>query len=72
LKFIGGPLKENVYQLEQFHCHWFSKFVIYSIARYIFKSEIISSCRGTDDNVGSEHTVDGEAFAAEVSVICIY
>lgn len=40
----GGPLKEDVYRLAQFHCHW-----------------------GKDCTCGSEHTVDGKYYAAEVN-----
>lgn len=39
----GGPLMDDVYKLEQYHCHW-----------------------GCSDSRGSEHTVDGQAFAGEV------
>ncbi|KAF3429118.1 hypothetical protein E2986_12075 [Frieseomelitta varia] len=40
----GGPLMDDVYKLEQYHCHW-----------------------GCSDSRGSEHTVNGQAFAGEVS-----
>lgn len=43
LALTGGPLKDDVYKLEQYHCHW-----------------------GCSDSKGSEHTVDGQAFAGEV------
>ena len=39
----GGPLMDDVYKLEQYHCHW-----------------------GCSDSRGSEHTVNGQAFAGEV------
>lgn len=41
----GGPLMDDVYKLEQYHCHW-----------------------GCSDSRGSEHTVDGQAFAGEVKI----
>ena len=41
----GGPLMDDVYKLEQYHCHW-----------------------GCSDSRGSEHTVNGQAFAGEVSL----
>ena len=37
---------DDVYKLEQYHCHW-----------------------GCSDSRGSEHTVDGQAFAGEVQNI---
>lgn len=46
LVLSGGPLMDDVYKLEQFHCHW-----------------------GCSDSRGSEHTVDGTAFAGEVSYL---
>lgn len=42
----GGPLMDDVYKLEQYHCHW-----------------------GCSDSRGSEHTVDGQAFAGEVRML---
>ncbi|XP_043463709.1 carbonic anhydrase 13 isoform X2 [Leptopilina heterotoma] len=42
----GGPLKDDVYKLEQYHCHW-----------------------GCSDSKGSEHTVDGQAFAGELHLV---
>lgn len=44
LVLSGGPLMDDVYKLEQYHCHW-----------------------GCSDSRGSEHTVDGQAFAGEVN-----
>ncbi|KYQ48543.1 Carbonic anhydrase 2 [Trachymyrmex zeteki] len=42
----GGPLMDDVYKLEQYHCHW-----------------------GCSDSRGSEHTVDGQAFAGELHLV---
>ncbi|XP_034946623.1 carbonic anhydrase 2 isoform X2 [Chelonus insularis] len=42
----GGPLVDDVYKLEQYHCHW-----------------------GCSDSRGSEHTVDGQAFAGELHLV---
>ncbi|CAB3385990.1 Hypothetical predicted protein [Cloeon dipterum] len=42
----GGPLGEDIYQLEQFHCHW-----------------------GETSAEGSEHTVDGRAYAGELHLV---
>ncbi|XP_059472411.1 carbonic anhydrase 1 [Neocloeon triangulifer] len=42
----GGPLGDDIYRLEQFHCHW-----------------------GETTDEGSEHTVDGKAFAGELHLV---
>ncbi|CAD1478911.1 unnamed protein product, partial [Heterotrigona itama] len=42
----GGPLMDDVYKLEQYHCHW-----------------------GCSDSRGSEHTVNGQAFAGELHLV---
>ncbi|KAF4531764.1 hypothetical protein B566_EDAN017132 [Ephemera danica] len=42
----GGPLGDDIYKLEQFHCHW-----------------------GPTCDEGSEHTVDGKAFAGELHLV---
>nr|KAF7392443.1 hypothetical protein H0235_017442 [Vespula pensylvanica] len=42
----GGPLMDDIYKLEQYHCHW-----------------------GCSDSRGSEHTVDGQAFAGELHLV---
>ena len=44
VELTGGPLEDNKYVLEQFHCHW-----------------------GQDNDQGSEHTVNGEKYAGEVT-----
>jgi len=42
----GGPLKGDIFKLEQFHCHW-----------------------GDSDDVGSEHTINGRHFSAELHLV---
>lgn len=42
----GGPLQNNKYELEQYHCHW-----------------------GENDNVGAEHLINGQSYAAEIHFV---
>jgi carbonic anhydrase len=45
-ELTGGPLGDDIYVIEQFHCHW-----------------------GCNDQEGSEHTVDGKAYAGELHLV---
>ncbi|CAG9798038.1 unnamed protein product [Chironomus riparius] len=45
-ELTGGPLNDDKYVIEQFHCHW-----------------------GCSDGRGSEHTVDGQSFSAELHIV---